>query len=705
VELAEVKLTEGALRAPAGRLVVAEERAVGAVSSATWLAYLRSAGGLWLGLCVLLLLLLGKGSQLVSNYVLSFWTTRAASAAPGAVASLYLPAYAGTVAAVLLFNILQGLVFAALTTAASRRLHDTVFAAVMRGTQGWFDSQPTGRILSRFAGDLDALDNGLPANLEACAEFLMQCFLAVLLLAAVFPAFLGPLAAMLALFVAMTGLFRRVARELKRIDNLSRGPLVSHTTAALAGLTSIRAFGRAAAYAARNEELVDMQSRTYWALYASNRWLAIRVDVLTSLIAAIAAAFCVAFRDSISAGTAALVIAYALSLAGILQYSVRLTTELENSLTAVERLAAYTDPAVVAQEREVALLPGVAALGAEEAAALVAAAGAAAAAAAAAGGKGALAPAPTPAPAAPAPARRSRAAAAARLTQPQWFAASWCAPLLAAGWPWAGEVAFEGFSARYRPGLPLVLDGVSFTARAGAAVGVVGRTGSGKTSLTLALFRVLEAAAGRIRIDGVDISRVNLHHVRTRLAIIPQDPTLFRGSLRSNLDPLGEHGGAGGEAALRAALGDAGLAAYLAAQPAGLDAPVAAGGTNLSVGQRQLVCLARALLRRARLVVLDEATASLDEGSDDVVQAALSRALKGVTVLVVAHRLRTIIRCDAVLALAEGRVAEFGAPAALLQRGGLIARLGADTGAEAGGLRAAAAEAEAARGGGSGAEA
>ncbi len=684
----QVVLTEGPPpKKPAGALVVAEERVVGAVTGATWLAYLRSAGGLWLGLCVFLLLLLGKGAQVVSNYVLSFWTTRAASTTPAAVAGVYLPAYAGTVGAVLLFNVLQGLLFAVLTTAASRRLHDTVFAAVMRGTQAWFDTQPSGRILSRFAGDLDALDSGLPANLEACAEFLMQCALAVLLLAAVFPAFLGPLAVLLALFVLLTGLFRRVARELKRIDNLSRGPLVSHTTAALAGLTSIRAFGKGAAYAAKNEELVDMQSRTYWALYASNRWLAIRVDFLTSLAAAIAAAFCVAFRDSISAGTAALVIAYALSLAGTLQYSVRLTTELENSLTSVERLQAYTDPAVVAQEQAVCPQPGVAPLGEEEAAAAVAAAAAAAACAPA-------APAAPPAPAA----HLSTAAAAARLSQPQWFAANWCQPLVAAGWPWAGEVRFEGFSARYRPGLPLVLEGVTFTAAAGCSVGVVGRTGSGKTSLTLALFRVLEAAGGRICIDGVDVSRVNLHHVRTRLAIIPQDPTLFRGTLRTNLDPLGEHAGGSGEAALLRALGDAGLAAFVASQPAGLDAPVASGGSNLSVGQRQLVCLARALLRRARVVVLDEATASLDEGSDDEVQGALSRALKGVTVIAVAHRLRTVIRCDKVLALAEGRVAEFDAPAALLRGGaGLFSRLVADTGGEAEGLRVAATEAEAAR--------
>jgi ABC-type multidrug transport system fused ATPase/permease subunit len=248
-------------------------------------------------------------------------------------------------------------------------------------------------------------------------------------------------------------------------------------------------------------------------------------------------------------------------------------------------------------------------------------------------------------------------------THPGWYPAAWNKALLAAGWPTAGAVSFNHVSARYREGLPLVLRDVTFDVPAGAKVAVCGRTGSGKTSLTLTLFRVLELAGGSISIDGVDIGRVVLYHLRSVLAVIPQDPTLWQGSLRTNLDMFGEHS----DEALWRVLRQAGLADFVAADPAGLGRQIHDGGKNVSVGQRQLICLARAVLRGSRVIIMDEATASLDYASDQALQHTLRTALAGITLIIVAHRLHTIMDADAVVVLDDGRLVEHGPPLELMR--------------------------------------
>ena len=192
------------------------------------------------------------------------------------------------------------------------------------------------------------------------------------------------------------------------------------------------------------------------------------------------------------------------------------------------------------------------------------------------------------------------------------------------------------------------------TIRPGEKVGIVGRTGAGKSSLLVALFRIVELKAGSISIDGVDISSVPLETLRSRLSIIPQDPVLFSGTLRHNLDPLGQYS----DAQLAAVLRQCSLAIPL-------DRPIDERGGNLSVGQRQLVCMGRALLKAARVLVLDEATASVDMETDALIQTTLQSQLGDATVLTIAHRLNTIMHADRVLVVHDGRLAEDGPPVEL----------------------------------------
>ncbi|XP_059938247.1 ATP-binding cassette sub-family C member 3 isoform X2 [Mesoplodon densirostris] len=244
------------------------------------------------------------------------------------------------------------------------------------------------------------------------------------------------------------------------------------------------------------------------------------------------------------------------------------------------------------------------------------------------------------------------------------------------GWPQQGEVEFRNYSVRYRPGLELVLKNLSLQVRGGEKVGIVGRTGAGKSSMTLCLFRILEAAEGDILIDGLNVADIGLHDLRSQLTIIPQDPILFSGTLRMNLDPSGNYS----EEDMWRALELSHLHTFVRSQPAGLDFQCSEGGENLSVGQRQLVCLARALLRKSRILVLDEATAAVDLETDDLIQATIHTQFETCTVLTIAHRLNTIMDYTRVLVLDKGTIAEFDSPANLIAARGIFYGMARDAG-------------------------
>lgn len=235
-------------------------------------------------------------------------------------------------------------------------------------------------------------------------------------------------------------------------------------------------------------------------------------------------------------------------------------------------------------------------------------------------------------------------------------------------WPEKGEIVFDNVEMRYRDGLPLVLKGLDMHVRGGERIGIVGRTGAGKSSIMSTLFRLVEISAGHISIDGIDISTIGLNDLRKRLAIIPQDPTLFRGTIRTNLDPFNEHTDLALWSALRQAdlvPKDAELGTANTGEDRGrihLDSIVEEDGLNFSLGQRQLMALARALVRGSQIIVCDEATSSVDMETDDKIQATIASGFKGKTLLCIAHRLRTIIGYDRICVMDQGRIAELDTP-------------------------------------------
>ena len=229
-------------------------------------------------------------------------------------------------------------------------------------------------------------------------------------------------------------------------------------------------------------------------------------------------------------------------------------------------------------------------------------------------------------------------------------------------WPNLGKIEFVNFSVKYRPNTEIVLKNLNFVIQGKEKVGIVGRTGRGKSTITLCLFRILEATEGKILIDDVDISKLGLEILRHNLTIIPQDPALMEGSLRYNIDPLEKSD----DNEIIKVMEKIGFDYIIKRDKQGLNQEIAEGGSNLSVGEKQLICITRAILRKSKIIIMDEATASIDYKTEEIIQKAVSEILNDSTFITIAHRIKTILNYDRILTLDNGKIVDFDTPKNLL---------------------------------------
>ncbi|KAF7290261.1 Multidrug resistance-associated ABC transporter protein [Mycena indigotica] len=587
-----------------GKLIVAEEIQMGHVSSAARKSftsrmpvkmYFSAMGGKHPVMFFVILygsLLFNQSFVILRTWQLGRWAKQYDDRPPSEVnVVLNLSIFSGIVfiSTSALSFVYLFLVFGQLR--ASKIIHRHLIESVLTAPLRWLDVTPVSRILARVTNDVRAVDDSIPRQiwpLSALLSSMLVRFGAILLYA---PVFFFPGVAVGAFGAWMGQVYIAGQLPVKRLMSNTRAPVLAHFGAAIAGLTSIRAFGAQEKFTRESLVRIDRYTRAARNYYNLNRWIGIRVDILGAVFSASLATYLLYIRPT-SAGDAGFIISMALVFTQMLLWVVRTVNDFEVESNSLERIKGYLD---IDHEK----------------------------------------------PATP----------------------SGVPP---AYWPASGELVVENLSARYSEDGPNVLHNLSFRVKAGERVGIVGRTGSGKSSLTLSLLRCIPTD-GLVSYDGLDTSKLNLDALRSSITIIPQVPELLSGTLRSNLDPFGQQD----DATLNHALQAAGLAALQSDMDDGritLDSPLSAGGGNLSVGQRQIFALARAIVRKSKILILDEATSAIDYKTDAIIQNSLRQELQGdVSLLTVAHRLQTIMDADKIMVLDAGKIVEYDAPKALLQ--------------------------------------
>uniref|UniRef100_G1PKB7 Multidrug resistance-associated protein 1 n=1 Tax=Myotis lucifugus TaxID=59463 RepID=G1PKB7_MYOLU len=586
------------------KMMEADKAQTGQVKLSVYWDYMKAIG-LFISFLSIFLFLCNHIAALSSNYWLSLWTDDPIVNGTQKHTKVRLSVYGA-------LGISQGLAVFGYSMAlsiggifASRRLHLDLLHNVLWSPMSFFERTPSGNLVNRFSKEMDTVDSMIPQVIKMFMGSLFNVIGAciIILLATPIAAVIIPPLGLIYFFVQR--FYVASSRQLKRLESVSRSPVYSHFNETLLGVSVIRAFAEQERFICQSDLKVDENQKAYYPSIVANRWLAVRLECVGNCIVLFATLFAVISRNSLSAGLVGLSISYSLQVTTYLNWLVRMSSEMETNIVAVERLKEYSETEKEAPWRIQEMTP-------------------------------------------------------------------------ASTWPQVGRVEFRDYSLRYREDLDLVLKHINITIEGGEKVGIVGRTGAGKSSLTLGLFRIKESSEGEIIIDNVNIAKIGLHDLRFKITIIPQDPILFSGSLRMNLDPFSQYS----DEEVWTSLELAHLKNFVSALPDKLNHECTEGGENLrsSVGQRQLVCLARALLRKTKILVLDEATAAVDLETDDLIQSTIRTQFDDCTVLTIAHRLNTIMDYTRVIVLDKGEIRECGAPSDLLQQRGLFYSMAKDAG-------------------------
>ncbi|KAJ3090402.1 hypothetical protein HDU96_003428, partial [Phlyctochytrium bullatum] len=537
---------EDAQRSPPREARAAESMATGSVDLRVYLAYLSAAGGWALAAAFTVSIVLERLMTVASDFWVREWTKD-----PSGNAVYYLAVFGGVSVAFSVFFLLRFAVVYAGAYRAARVMHDGLVRRILGAPLRFFETNPSGRILNRVARDIAAIDQDMMLHIQRYTFAIVEAVTIFAVVSSITPIFLVVLIPFYFLYAAICKRYLDSARALKRLDSVTRSPIYSLFSEMLSGIVTIRATRSSHRFAREAAEKVEINHRAYLYLWTMNRWLQMRLTMLTTGITFVAAAAAVfgvtggvgansggwsgfGFRVRLDQGLVAISLMWVMQSTRALTAIVRQGVKMEMEMNSVERVVEYSS---LEQEKS------------------------------------------TVEPSASVP----------------------------KDWPAAGAIEVRNLTLRYSPADSPVLNRLSFTLPAGKKLGVVGRTGAGKSTLALALFRMLERdpdPTSAILVDGIDVAAVDLAELRSRLTMLPQDPVVFAGTVRENLDP----GGLGvGDYEMWEVLKDLGFGETLGeGSGSALDMVVAEGGANFSVGQRQLLCLARAVLKKSKVLVLDE---------------------------------------------------------------------------------------------------
>ncbi|KAK9477077.1 P-loop containing nucleoside triphosphate hydrolase protein [Lipomyces japonicus] len=595
-----------------------EIRQDGRVKLRVYKNYLLSMGGLKYWLLVLISLTFQQVVQLALTSWVRIWSNEVSQPEEEYEikkifhkSTYYFKIYAFLTLLYLLCAILRPMVTFWGSLRASKRLFNQLLVNVLRATPRFFDITPVGRIINRFSNDVQAVDQIIAMSVSSTIYSIISIITVLIIISFVIPQFLIAAVIVGVLSYFVVNLYVSFSIEIGRMNSINRSPLFQNFNETLNGVSTIRAFGVQSKFFTKNILHVENFTRTSSLRWALSVWLSLRIDIIGGIVSTSTAVFVIVKIGKIDSALSGLCLTYAIMYSSLMFSLVDTYTGLEMNMNAVERIEEYIN---VTPEMD-AIIPD---------------------------------------------------------SRPP------------SGWPSKGAIDIQDLTLRYAPNLPIVISNVSFTVEPRSKIGVVGRTGAGKSTISSALFRFLEPENGRIKIDGVDISSIGLKDLRKGLTIIPQDPTLFIGTIRSNLDPFDKYTDCEVFLALKRvkliddipSVTGAWSSLPLTAEQIQiremnvfykLDSLITEGGLNLSQGQRQLMCLARSLLTSPKIIVLDEATASIDYQTDAQIQVTIRQEFSDSTIITIAHRLRSIIDYDMILVLDDGKVIEYDKPFLLLQ--------------------------------------
>mmetsp|Transcript_15499 Transcript_15499/g.34859 ORF Transcript_15499/g.34859 Transcript_15499/m.34859 type:complete len:1179 (+) Transcript_15499:976-4512(+) len=571
-------------------LITEEEKEEGEVESRAYSRY-ANAGGSCLFAGFILVQGGGRAFEVLSTFWLAYWAEMEITNDSNYYINVY--AFLSMMGVVALT--VRSIMMAVHRLRASRTIHAQLTNSVLRAPVAFFDVTPIGRVLNRFAADMDKIDLELTNSLSQGVNTLWQVVGAIGAISmATKGMFLVPLVPLSFMYYKIQKWFRRSSANLQRVTSVTNSPIFTDFSQMLSGTSTIRAYRTEKQFFEQCIKSFNVHNASYTLVQLANNWLGLRLDFLGGFISFFIGAISVGLKGNnfISAGWLGLALSYSIEVTGFLKHGVRMIATIEEQMTSVERVLHYADNIEPEAPETI-------------------------------------------------PDKDPKEGT----------------------WPKVGAVEITNASMRYRDG-PLVLRDLSVSIQGGEKIGVVGRTGSGKSSLMIVLFRITELSNGIISIDDIDTATVGTNALRSSLSIIPQEPVLFSNTVRYNLDPFYDKT----EEELWTVLEKVQLADAIKALPSTLNEPVAEGGENFSQGQRQLICIARALLRKPRILVMDEATASIDNETDALIQKMIRENFREATVLTIAHRLNTIMDSDKILVLDNGKLAEFDTPSVLLDK-------------------------------------
>ncbi|KAJ3218401.1 hypothetical protein HDU67_005724 [Dinochytrium kinnereticum] len=614
------ELPKGVLATHKAKLLVEDENVEEghSVDSSVYWMYLNAAGGWKFALVLVLAYSLNHTATIFLDYVVLLWCKayeKLTSMPPGASTSSHpdtrhikpMVLYGVVLVTCLALIVFRLLYLVYGMVVAGRNIHRKMMERLLEAPLSFFEVTPIGRIVNRFTKDISAIDGavgGVAGNLVY--NFVMIVFV-LGFVSCVIPVLLIAMIPLGFVYYLIARYFIRTSLSLKRISSVTRSPIYSHFSETLSGTTLIRAFRSTSRFQNTCSTLMDAHTRPTLLSSLTFIWLALRVQMLSAVVVGLIGVFVLlgeVGRDWTGICLGAAGVTFTQGLFNLVWAG----SILELNLNSVERCNEYFN---LPQEEPIKPL---------------------------------TAPTPT--------------------------------------WPSRGQITFDSVRLRYGPDLPEVLRGVTFRTDAREKIAIVGRTGAGKSSLALALFRMVQISGGRVLVDGVDLDGVSVGEIRKRITMVPQDPVLFEGTVRSNIDPFGTIPDVDLWAALKRVHlvhstpqqgymeanndeetihGEASVEKVIT-----LDTTVSGGGSNFSMGQRQLLCLARALARRSRIIVMDEATASVDMETDSRIQETIRKEFKDSTVITIAHRLKTIMDYDRVIVMDAGKVVENNSPLNLL---------------------------------------